>query len=432
MIDEKENISIAIYSSFKYSLIDWPRTKLVKTNKFINKCLNSQLQRLNDYGLTIDNHNVFDPDIYDQPVSDNTNQAFITGLKKILLTKLNNSNQTFNNQSLYTTGTKITKYYKNNKLIKKCKLRNRLYVVVTSVNDEQKVLKQNVICPNCGNIVAMSELVNGCSYCKTSFNVSDLYPVVTNYYHYSLVKEKVPFLKYYLITSLVLFYPFYKMSSFIAKEAFAEYSNIIGNLYISVTSILTTLISTLIFTVFVVFIRQIVSLIIYSDNKGVKKNNYLKLETYMTQFDPNFTYYMFEGKMISMLKEIIFSKNPSDLVIYDCPNNVDFSNIVDANFYEMYINDVYNKDNKIYIDFSVDMYNTLYIHNKIKEKKQTFNIVVARNAGVYTTSNFRIDVLNCKNCGAPIDIEKDKSCKYCNTKYDYKDYDFVFTSINIK
>ena len=133
-----------------------------------------------------------------------------------------------------------------------------------------------------------------------------------------------------------------------------------------------------------------------------------------------------------MLKEVIFSKNPNDLVICDYDNKEDFSNIIDANFFEMYIENMYVKDNLTCIDLKVEMDNTLYINNKIKQKRQIFSITVVRKCNVKTISKFRIDNLNCKSCGAIIDIEKDKCCKDCQSRYDFKDYDFVFTRISVK
>jgi hypothetical protein len=200
----------------------------------------------------------------------------------------------------------------------------------------------------------------------------------------------------------------------------------------TLTAIFITIVASAPLALFFVLLRQFIMLFIYSDDKSLKKSNYTKLENFIKQYDPNFTYYMFEGKMISMMKEIIFSKNPKDLVIYECDKNIDFSNIIDVNFHELYINNVYLKDNKIFVDFTIEMNNTLYINNKIKSKMQKFDITVSRNMDVHTISKFRVDIIDCKNCGASLDVEHDKNCKYCHTSYDYRDYDFVVENISIK
>lgn len=122
MLDKNKLMDcIKIYKEFKNSIINWHQTKLQETNKFINKC--------------IDNPNKLD------------------SVLKMFLIVLNNSNQIFNNQSLFVIGTKISKYYKKNKLIKTLNFKNRMYVIVTSVNDYGKALNDNISCPNCGAII---------------------------------------------------------------------------------------------------------------------------------------------------------------------------------------------------------------------------------------------------------------------------------------
>lgn len=419
--------SYIIYKNFRESIKNWPKTKQEKTNKFINKNLNNQLQRLNSYGLVIETMNQFDNDVYS--LKDSSAKDIVN----IFLKVLNNSNQTFSNQSYFITGTKISKYYKNNKLIKKINFPNRLYVIVTSVNDQEKILTKNYRCPNCGNIIELAKLISGCKYCGSKFMISDLYPIVTNYYHSSMEQEKIPFKKVYFISLLVLIFPMLKLTSQLVLD---EKILNLNEQYLYpivhvVSSILVTIFMPLLFSGVYIFIRQFILAGIYYSGKAIKRQKYTELENYMHQFDPNFTYYLFEGKIISMLKEVIFSSNPKDLTINETENNTNYSKIIDSDFLEMYINNMYVKNDLVYIDLKMQMYNTLYDNNKIKRKKQNFYITVARKKDVYTTSNLRIESINCKFCGAIIDIEKYNSCKYCNNKYDLKEYDFVFKKIEI-
>ncbi len=262
--------SIKIYKEFKNSIINWPKMKLQKANKFINKCVANQLDRLNSYGLSIETFNKFDSDIFEQIDS----VGKINYVLKMYLIVLNNSNQTFSNQSLFVTGTKFSKYYKNGRLIKELRFKNRMYVTVTNVNDDEEVLKDNISCPNCGNILPVSQLVSGCSYCNTKFSISDLYPVVTNYYHNSIKKEKMPILKYYIIITLIMFLPIMKYveQTYMAQNPF-EMDPFFANSKIAfyIMLVLSPLLVTLFITFFIICIRQFVLLGKYSSAKKDKK-----------------------------------------------------------------------------------------------------------------------------------------------------------------
>ena len=153
----------------------------------------------------------------------------------------------------------------------------------------------------------------------------------------------------------------------------------------------------------------------------------------MKRYDLNFSYYFFEGKIISMLKDIVYSEDPTKLVWYDSNVKSDFSNILDLSFSgNLKIKNMYLKNNNVCIDMEIFTYNTLYQNGKIIRKSQIFNATVARKREVYSTSVLRTQAINCKSCGAVIDIIHNKKCNYCDSTYDLKDYDFVFTDLYIR
>ena len=81
------------YYIFKDSISTWPKTKVEKSNIFINKNLNNQLKRLNKYGLTVDNHSDYNVDIYENSEKDEN----VASIIQIYLDVLNNSNFVFIN-----------------------------------------------------------------------------------------------------------------------------------------------------------------------------------------------------------------------------------------------------------------------------------------------------------------------------------------------
>lgn len=426
--DMKED-SIRVYKEFKESIKNWPFNDVINANIYINKNLNNQLKRIKNLGLRVETTNNYDIEIYENPTNDKQRAYF----NDIFLSYLNNTNGIFVNQAYITTGMKISKYYNsNNQLLKTIKYPNRLFINVTSVNDYDNVLEDDYKCPNCGNVCKIKELLEGCKYCRTKFTMNDFYPRVTNYYHCNIEKEKVPFKKIYFIVLLITMVLSFLLKSSIVKLSDMDpryYEIISKDVLNNIVVILFALLISLFISIGVIIIRTFVLGVDYYSGKATKKSTYINLENFIRQGDPNFTYYLFEGKMISMLKDVMFASKPNKLNIFQSNRSVDFSNIVDSDFYELYINNSYVNDNKLFVEIEYEMYDTLFVNGKIVRKTQKYCATVCRNANVTTSSKFRLDYVKCNTCGASIDATNDNHCKFCNNAYDFKEYDFVFVDL---
>ena len=53
---------------------------------------------------------------------------------------------------------------------------------ITDVNGPGLIGRDVYNCPNCGAAVTIGELQKGCPYCSAHFEISDIFPVVSNYY----------------------------------------------------------------------------------------------------------------------------------------------------------------------------------------------------------------------------------------------------------
>lgn len=73
-------------------------------------------------------------------------------------------------------------FYQDKRSIYSSKENTIFYQMITDTQDSHSVEMDSYVCPNCGAISQVKELINGCSYCKTFFKVEDLFPKTTNFY----------------------------------------------------------------------------------------------------------------------------------------------------------------------------------------------------------------------------------------------------------
>ena len=156
-----------------------------------------------------------------------------------------------------------------------------------------------------------------------------------------------------------------------------------------------------------------------------------RFETQMKKYSPEFSYEYFTSKVISMLKMIIYAKEPQELPIYyakDTKKEI-FSDIIDS----YYRGALALKNFQVQGDYcyvTVDAFTEdLYDENKIRKKRDVFRLVLRRNIRVAIQMNYSITTINCKSCGASFDATKQRTCPNCNSKYEIADDDWVIMQI---
>lgn len=73
--------------------------------------------------------------------------------------------------------------YKGNKCLFKKKKDTLFYQVITYMNDGSMSEDERCSCPNRSAISSVKALLAGCPYCGTRFQMTDLFPKVTNFYY---------------------------------------------------------------------------------------------------------------------------------------------------------------------------------------------------------------------------------------------------------
>ena len=307
---------------------------------------------------------------------------------------------------------------------------------ITDVNGPGLIGRDVYNCPNCGAAVTIGELQKGCPYCSAHFEISDIFPVVSNYYFlkdpYMTDKEYKAYLAKFMIgcAALVLicgtFYNFFCGDS--TK----------GSLILSMlSSVLSSIFGGVVLGYFIASIAMLGKLM----REAGKELSLLpsmgtggRFARKMKKYSPEFSYEYFSNKLVSLLRMIMFADDPSDLPVYiGKPLGSLFENIVDV----AYTGVLGFRDLTVNGDYclvSVDVFlDNLYDNGKrIFQRREKYRVWVKKNISRPVDMHFSIRHLKCRGCGMSFDAVKEKHCPGCGTAYDLENEDWVVTRMEKK
>lgn len=311
-----------------------------------------------------------------------------------------------------------------------------LYGIVTSLHDLDVTGEETYICPNCGAISSINELLDGCRYCGTHFTMTDLFPKITNYFFlhdYAMGKTDI---KKKIIPSLIgglIFGLLIGVLAFVGMNALTDMSNISADKQL-VTRLSFLLIGGMIGLgtgVISVPIGILASAIwdsikispILGKIAGTKD----KIKRILEKYDPYFSYDYFVSQIVAATKTMVFADKKDDLTIYQGNGNVaDCSDIIDVE----YRGGIACSNAKIegdYCTLDVEVFtkNVCLVDNKVCEKNESFVMKVMKNISRPTELGFSIRKVQCPNCAASFDATHIQHCPSCSSKYDLKDDSWV-------
>lgn len=315
-----------------------------------------------------------------------------------------------------------------------CKQKNTtFYQTITDVNVPQLAETDTFNCPSCGALSTLAGLQTGCPYCGTCFRMSDIFPVVSNYYFLEdpgmTDKESKAYFAKYMITTGILFF-FFMLFKYLFFDGLPE-GGLISLLFILLLSSvlggvsLGWLLSTF----------ALLGKVIWEAGKSMpllpllgSGNRFVHL---MKQYSPEFSFEYFSNKVISLLKMIIFSDNLSELSIYEgAPLDGMFDDVIDV-FYTgaLGLKNFRVEGDFCFVTVTVFLDNLYDNGEKIYQKRSKYNIQVKRNFKQPVNMHFSIQRLQCKNCGASFDATRQKHCPSCDSAYHLENEDWVVTDI---
>ena len=304
------------------------------------------------------------------------------------------------------------------------------YQVLTDVLNPETVGEDSYNCPSCGAISKVSRLQEGCPYCGTFFEMSDLFPKVTNFYHvedHSATTEefKVTLAKYMLPFMLVI--GIYSVYSLYVKNGNTLLYSLITGIILGALGGLLGYLCWVAKILFRLFKEAGKSMPMLLNTAGSEK----RFVTQMQRYSPEFSYQYFSDKAASILRMIIFSENPQELPYYvGEPVGNMFSDIVESSYTgatalkSFQVNGPY-----CFVTVEVYMDDICEKKGRFVRRRNVFRMQLCRNIAKPIDYRFSIRRINCSSCGSSFDATKQRNCPNCNTRYEIGDEDWFVIKV---
>lgn len=327
----------------------------------------------------------------------------------------------------YQTCLRKIKIIKNKKELYDSEEKQILYINESDCIDKNKEENDIYICPGCGATSTVKELLNGCPYCGSHFVIEDLYPIITNYYFLSdfslSEKESKKMILKWCLSFATIFSLFFTITYIIERKSIFEIvlslimSILLGSFIGYMTMSLKLLVKLIIEAV-----RSIETL-----NKigfGFRKNKRIKEQI------NGFSQAEFEGKIMADLKMIIFSDDIEDLAIYEGNPLKDTKNIIDVTYGGgVGLKKHYVEDGMDYLVARIPLDNLYYLNDKIKKKREYFELVAYKDIKANANNDFSIFRIKCHNCSQSFDGRYQMKCPYCGSEYRLSQDDWVISKL---
>lgn len=326
---------------------------------------------------------------------------------------------------------KITEtVYVNNKKKRKSKSMQNVYATITRLANQNA--DGSIECPNCGAVSSIKELLTGCKCCGTRFIIKDLFPKVTNFYSYkevaggsNAVKKHA---KLFVLLSAIALTGLMFFQNTQNGNLSPDNDNYIINLAMC---ILVGVFGGALGGYFLWGFSMLVYLLFGSVKSLFLLGPHIKAKTQlpklMRRIDPDFSYEYFVGKIITLMKIMIFSDDYTNLAVYDGkPMENKFKDIIDVKYDSTIKFNSFNVNGAYcYVDITVFTTVLKFDCGDIKKKKEKFRIVVCKNINAMVDSGFSVKKVSCKTCGASFDATREHNCPYCGNPYHLGNDDWV-------
>lgn len=307
------------------------------------------------------------------------------------------------------------------------------YQTITDVNTPQLAENDTYNCPSCGGVSTFAQLQTGCPYCGTCFRMSDIFPVVSNYYFledagYTEEEYKAKLTKFMIVTGILFF--FFMLFKYLFFDGIPEG----GPVSFLFTLLLSSVFGGVIMG-WLLFSFSLLGKLIWESGRSLPVLFLMGTGTsfvnLMKRYSPEFSYEYFSNKVISLLKAIMFTDNLSELAIYEgAPLDGIFDDVIDV-FYAgaMGLSKFRVEGDFCFVTVAVILDNLYDNGEKIYQRRNKYIIQVKRNLSRPINMHFSIQRLQCKNCGASFDATKEKHCPSCGSAYHLEYEDWVVTQI---
>lgn len=387
-----------LFERFISQLSHWSKTGAVPKlgDGDIRKYLELQNQRIEEKGLKRTYDYTINGKIY--KVGDSIVGQIVNGYNK----KLN-----------YSLGTKKVTYKRNEKTIYKESKEVPFYQLLKWPDEDRGDWKKDTyVCDNCGNVETIEKLEeNGCPYCGTHFSVSEMYPKVTNFYTLDTVADmKITFGRIWKCAVAAIFLALFLTAVYMYGDV--EATQYPFSVFFPMAYVISFLASLWVSPIVAGMAESIpVSLGV----AGAKA----KITSKLKKYDPSFSYDYFEGKALSLLRLIIFSKDATQSIQYrGGALKPAYADIIDMDYRGgLDVSKIEENGQYIEVTLRVLMKNTYCTKKKVKKKKDTMYLRMRHDITWKVQPDFSIVKVMCHGCSGSFDATKHRNCPYCRTEY---------------
>lgn len=325
-----------------------------------------------------------------------------------------------------------TDYYKDDVMLAKSD--NDTETLYCNILHKQDYQEETISCPNCGHSAGARSFVNGCPMCGTTFKTFKFFPCVTSFYtlpkfveRSSIDKGLKGVIKFGIIAGIAVAIGV-GLYNGIANQSWGAgiFFGIIAGL---LTGWLGTIFLYLGYSLFVgvtAFSKMFAQAADTSDIQAARFTK-RKFENDMRMYFPDFSYEYFEGKIVSLLRSIIFSDDRSNLSIYKGKNQLGYLNdVVDVEYrggfkYEgcTVVGDILHVRLINYVSCEV------WCDGKLSKHQRNFKMELIRRLKTNDDLGFSIHAVNCSTCGATFDAMHVDKCPHCGNPYELINDDWV-------
>lgn len=325
-----------------------------------------------------------------------------------------------------------TDYYKDDVMLAKSD--NDTETLYCNILHKQDYQEETISCPNCGHSAGARSFVNGCPMCGTTFKTFKFFPCVTSFYtlpkfveRSSIDKGLKGVVKFGIIAGIAVAIGV-GLYNGIANQSWGAgiFFGIIAGL---LTGWLGTIFLYLGYSLFIgvtAFSKMFAQAADTSDIQAARFTK-RKFENDMRMYFPDFSYEYFEGKIVSLLRSIIFSDDRSNLSIYKGKDQLGYLNdVVDVEYrggfkYEgcTVVGDILHVRLINYVSCEV------WCEGKLSKHQRNFKMELIRRLKTNDDLGFSIHAVNCSTCGATFDAMHVDKCPHCGNPYELINDDWV-------
>ena len=337
----------------------------------------------------------------------------------------NLSENGYSSRILYREAVQHITYHQNGKQLKKYRRPVNLYV---SFVDKEGHEDREYTCPNCGHTLTALQARDGCPYCGTFFETDEVYPCVYTYYTVPGIVQRATLestLKKEMIKVGTICGTVLAILFFISWNEMDMIFRILG-------AVLAGGFYGVVFAFLWYMGRSLILIMKVFKEAGramplIKTmNTRKKMLEFMKEYDPDFSYEAFEGRVISLLRIIAFADDRDTLSVWEGDRDLsDFDDIVDMQYRgAVYIRRFEERDHLLRVEGTAYLRNT-YIRNHVREKDEKIHFILEKEAEAHADPGFSIHRVSCPSCGGSFDAMHQSHCPYCGTPYDLKKKDWI-------